>query len=402
MPKSRLSTISACKGDAEQSETYRLSTAPLGAGWAARFFHNGIDITNAITTAGWISPTLAVNSFVDIRVAGDTRRHHRPRHGAEYHGFGRLHAQLHHERHRPHGRQKTSTATSPMYGFVPLSIPRISATDIINTTARRTVRAHYRHRAGARSPISYASRTMPASSTAAVSLRRTALPTGHCASATLGTGADLTSAITGNGWTNTTIGSDATIGCYVDVTPSQRVHAGAKFTINFTAISTGDTTRKDVARAVVTATEFFQPDVWVRTQSEISYSGDNLYLPGAAQTKQQIVAAGAIVRYFFRIQNDGNTADSFLVTGTSAGNGWVVKYYDPDTNAERTAAITGSGWQTPTITPGASVGLFAILTPLTGRTGRRCPHATAHRTVYWRQRQDRCSQDHYQHTTHSS
>ena len=49
--------------------------------------------------------------------------------------------------------------------------------------------------------------------------------------------------------------------------------------------------------------------------------------------------------YNIKIQNNGNTIDSFNITATKTGSSWTVKYFDALTGGtDITSNITGDGW----------------------------------------------------------
>lgn len=55
--------------------------------------------------------------------------------------------------------------------------------------------------------------------------------------------------------------------------------------------------------------------------------------------------------YNFRFQNDGNVADTLKITGTGSGSGFTLQYLD-DGSVDRTAAVTGGGYNLPLLVPG--------------------------------------------------
>ena len=110
----------------------------------------------------------------------------------------------------------------------------------------------------------------------------------------------------------------------------------------------------------------YQADLWLRTATETGYTGDNVYsADGTDETKSQTVAAGKPVSYLFKVQNDGNTADAFTLTGTAGGSGWTAKYYTMvgAVQADITAQITGGVWSTANLPKGGSTQLWVSITP---------------------------------------
>jgi hypothetical protein len=110
----------------------------------------------------------------------------------------------------------------------------------------------------------------------------------------------------------------------------------------------------------------YQPDLRLRTSGEATYSGDNVYTgTGDEQLKTQYIAHGKAAAYLFKVQNDGNTADNLVITGTSGDSGWRVKFLEMGSNADITAQVTGTGWTTTTLAVGATAGLWVHVTPET-------------------------------------
>jgi hypothetical protein len=106
----------------------------------------------------------------------------------------------------------------------------------------------------------------------------------------------------------------------------------------------------------------YQPDNWIRNQGE-SWSGDDVYnLTGNNQTALQSISDNVTANYEIKIQNDGNTSDSFIVTGNTTSGNWTVEYYD-SLSVNITANVTGSGWSTGTLTSGNYTWISANITP---------------------------------------
>ena len=112
----------------------------------------------------------------------------------------------------------------------------------------------------------------------------------------------------------------------------------------------------------------FQPDGWIGYQPLGTggpfYFGDNIYnLDGTDQTVTQAVVPGATTSYLGIVQNDGNAADSFIVTGTAGSGDWAVKYVDILTNTDITAQMTGAGWPVGPLAVGETKGYRVEVTP---------------------------------------
>ena len=106
----------------------------------------------------------------------------------------------------------------------------------------------------------------------------------------------------------------------------------------------------------------YQPDNWIRNQGG-SWYGDDVYnLTGNNQAAYQPVADNVTANYEIRIQNDGSTSDSFVVTGNATSGNWTVEYYD-SLSVNITANVIGSGWSTGALTSGNYTWISANITP---------------------------------------
>ncbi|MHB0998294.1 MAG: hypothetical protein ACYC27_03530 [Armatimonadota bacterium] len=180
----------------------------------------------------------------------------------------------------------------------------------------------------------------------------------------LTTNADVTSQITGSGWSSGTLAPGVTNGVYVKVTPGSSAASGSVNTLLITATSQGNTSNKDVCKALTTAVATRKTDILMKAGAETSYSFDNIYsTDGSNQTKSLNAAASQRVNYGFRVQNDGNVADSYKITGPAGGSGWTIVYKDLATNADVTSQVTGSGWASGTLASGATGGVYVLVTP---------------------------------------
>ena len=104
-----------------------------------------------------------------------------------------------------------------------------------------------------------------------------------------------------------------------------------------------------------------------------TFVGENVYnTTGANQTKSQSVVPDSAAVYTVQVQNETAAPAAFTVTAPGDELGWAVHYYAlPDANATEgddptleddpdappgpdiTAAVTGEGWTTPLLDPGA-------------------------------------------------
>ncbi|MHB1001081.1 MAG: DUF7948 domain-containing protein [Armatimonadota bacterium] len=119
----------------------------------------------------------------------------------------------------------------------------------------------------------------------------------------------------------------------------------------------------DVFVAKLNLNVIYSPDLLMKA-GNTAYGFNNIYsADGSSQTLALNAGMNQTVYYSFRAQNDGNVDDTYIITGPAGGDGWTVKYCDLNTNADVTAQVTGSGWSTGTLAPGATNGVYAFVTP---------------------------------------
>ena len=109
----------------------------------------------------------------------------------------------------------------------------------------------------------------------------------------------------------------------------------------------------------------YQPDAMVKLSSEAdaayfyNYWYEN---PAALQVKSASVLATVSAGYLVRIENDGLNSDTFRITGTGSTGDFVVQYLDQN-GVDRTAAVTGAGYTTPSMAIGSGVVWTVNVTP---------------------------------------
>lgn len=159
---------------------------------------------------------------------------------------------------------------------------------------------------------------------------------------------EITAAVTGDGWNSGPIPPQASRGVMVSVRALPALTAVAELAVPVLGVSAHNADRKDVVKCITRAVPpapRYQPDLWIRVDGEPDYSGDNVYnLNGEGQTRARTVAIGVPAVYILRAQNDANTSDSITITGPAGGNGWNIRYFDMETHADITPAVTGGGW----------------------------------------------------------
>jgi len=88
-----------------------------------------------------------------------------------------------------------------------------------------------------------------------------------------------------------------------------------------------------------------QPDLEIKNATDSQYIGNAIYNNTTAQTKMGFTNNTTAAVYNIKIQNNGNTIDSFNITATKTGSSWTVKYFDALTGGtDITSNITGDGW----------------------------------------------------------
>jgi len=186
-------------------------------------------------------------------------------------------------------------------------------------------------------------------------------------------GHDITAQVAGTGWTTQFLASGSAQSCRLEVTPDNTIASGVAKTIVITGVSAGDGLTADTVQAVTTASISYQPDMSVCNAGESAYIGVGIFTTdGTNETKAQTVAVGSPISYLFRVQNLGNSTDTFTLKALATGSGWKAQYLNTATGADITTAIAGSGWSTGKLAPGALVNYSVRVTPLTASTSTSC------------------------------
>ena len=115
----------------------------------------------------------------------------------------------------------------------------------------------------------------------------------------------------------------------------------------------------------------YQTDNHIKNSSEGIYAGDNIYNnDGTSQTKAQNVDNDVTAIYHIRIENDGNSSDTFVVTGNGGDADWTVTYYDAlVAGSNITGSVTGGGWNSGALASGATREIRVEVTPGAGAGG---------------------------------
>lgn len=179
---------------------------------------------------------------------------------------------------------------------------------------------------------------------------------------------------TTTGYTTGTLAPAASEIVTIEAKPDFTVTPATSKTATITAVLSGtDLTVQDAVDAVTTVNQFEQPDLLVKLTSELdaayAINGSTAdatgyqTVPSGNQIETQLVDPTVTANYQVKIENDGNTTRTFVVkalTGTSGG-GWTFDYKVGGNS--KYAAITGAGYTTGSLAPGASEIIDVSVTP---------------------------------------
>jgi len=115
--------------------------------------------------------------------------------------------------------------------------------------------------------------------------------------------------------------------------------------------------------AVIDLSQYVQPDLQIRTDDELLYTGDDVYNDLALQTKSQTIDENMVAVYDIRLENDRFASDRFIVTSSGGNGNWRVSYYDTLSGADITNAVTGTGWTSPVMPARGYAELMLEITP---------------------------------------
>jgi len=107
-----------------------------------------------------------------------------------------------------------------------------------------------------------------------------------------------------------------------------------------------------------------QSDMQIRLAGQSAYIGAHIYdAHGSQQTAEGTTSRGVACIYQLKVENDGNTRQTFSVTGGGDNANWGHRYFDAlSGGSDITASITGAGQQV-TLDPGAFVEWRLEVTP---------------------------------------
>ncbi len=178
-------------------------------------------------------------------------------------------------------------------------------------------------------------------------------------------GNNITANMTGAGHTLTALTLGVPSYIRAEVTPTVNAALDSSKNIQVTATSED---ASDVAIGSITVTAVFQPDVKIKKSADGSYTGSNIYnQDGSFQAVSESIVNRATATYHICLRNNGNIAETFVVTGTVGTNGWNVFYFDALAAGNNiTQNVTGAGWTSPSLTAGASTFLRMEVSPASG------------------------------------
>ena len=97
----------------------------------------------------------------------------------------------------------------------------------------------------------------------------------------------------------------------------------------------------------------YRPDGQVKRSNDTSYVGNNVYnTTGTNQTRGWTATRGHSRAFGFRLQNDGNVADTYRVKGCASSTGFGVSWTRGSKTV--TSAVTAGSYKTGRLSPGAT------------------------------------------------
>lgn len=343
-------------------ETFIITGTPAPAGWTVDYkdYSTGTIITGAVTGAGWTTPVVNTGAVVTVAVyvtpgatvtgssiatqtvtvtsSGDTSKQ----------DVGVINTTLT-VLHRPDLSLRPATG-SAYAGVGVYSMD--GTTQTVSLSAANGVTANYNVQAQNNGNVPEA-----------FNITAPSAPTGWTVTYMYGT-TPITSAVTGAGWETPVLDPAATIFITVAVMPGDTLLNGAVLTQKVTLASSADVTIQDVGLLKTTVPVVRHPDLSLRPSTITTYTGMGVYnLNGTDQTVGLTVAKSVKATYYIHIKNNGNITDTCAITASAASAGWTVDYKNYTTGEVITSAVTGTGWVTLTLIPGAVATVAVYVTP---------------------------------------
>lgn len=117
-------------------------------------------------------------------------------------------------------------------------------------------------------------------------------------------------------------------------------------------------------------TDSAQPDLHIRHEDELDYTGDNIHDGNIAelsveQTRAEVTGPDISGIYLIRLENDGPVAGRFaFFAKMETGGNWMPTYVDLSTGTDITFQVsTAAGWTTPLLTVGGTADIMLTLAP---------------------------------------
>jgi hypothetical protein len=105
----------------------------------------------------------------------------------------------------------------------------------------------------------------------------------------------------------------------------------------------------------------YLPDGTIRKHGGRQWKGGDLYGSTTGQSVRQRVARSHVATSRWRVQNDGQHPDSFVLSGTRGTARWRVRYFAGTHDVTR--AVVRGTYRSPVLTPGAHISLRVSVTP---------------------------------------
>ncbi|MBN2378248.1 T9SS type A sorting domain-containing protein [candidate division WOR-3 bacterium] len=172
---------------------------------------------------------------------------------------------------------------------------------------------------------------------------------------------EITSEVKGSGWVTPNLNpyGAETKTILAEVLPAAEAWGFETFVVDARSASDGfhdgHGFHQDNVRCSTWVRPYYQPDLMIKRKDEGSYHGDDIYasIVGTDDQTASYISNFWITSVFhIKIENDTNTIDPYVVTGSGDSADFTVRYYDAlQGGSDITAQITGPGWTTPGLLP---------------------------------------------------
>ncbi len=179
-------------------------------------------------------------------------------------------------------------------------------------------------------------------------------------------GRDITAAMTGAGWALTGLDAGAARDLRVEVTPEKSVAGGAVRELLVTALPTQATAPLDCLKLVTTRRALIRADLALGLVGDAALlGGGRIGEAGPEQTRALFLTPGVVSLAQLELRNAGETPERFTLLLPPAPRGWNVRAFTAAKGGvEITEALTGAGWVSESLAPGARRTLHLQVTPL--------------------------------------